>query len=179
MQKKTSSTFNSDLIQNAINKPTEKKEKKANLSHLGLLNQYANIHERVVPHKAFKVTFKSLPDLSYISFKGDKNKATYEACKYFKDNFHPSFLCEEMLYEGRARRIPEFDQYAKDGIIPIADYLKISKAKVPCYACGQHSFSYEDYDIGRCFITEEFNLNPYTKGIVLCYDCFQKYMGNR
>lgn len=176
MQKKTSNTFNSDLIQNAISKPI-KKEKKTSLNRLGLLNEYANIHERVVPHKAYKVTFKSLSDVSYISFKGTRDKAVYEACKYFKENFHPAFLCENMLYEGRATRIPEFDKYAKEGIIPIIDFLKLSKSKLHCFVCRKDNFSYEDYDIGRCFVSEEFNTNPYIKGIVMCYDCFQKYMG--
>lgn len=182
MQKKTSNTFNSDLIKKAIeqSKPIEEEIKNEDLCRNDFLKQYASLHNRIsTPLKAFKVTFKGLEDLWYISFKENRNKAIWEAVKYYQESFHPSFLCENMLYQARVKRIKELDQYAKNGKVPIADLLKVLKIEIPCSACGKRKFSYKSYENKSCFITEEFDLNPHTKGVILCYDCFQKYMGKK
>ena len=131
--------------------------------------------------KARKVIFKDQPNLIYISFKQTKEKAIYEACKFFKDSFYPTFMGDRELYsemeQARATRVQEFDKYGMEGKIPIPELMKVMKFTFPCSVCGKDNFNYEDYEIGRCFLVEgEGDLNPFTKGYVLCYDCYKKYI---
>lgn len=130
--------------------------------------------------KAYKVLFKDHPDLIYISFKGNRDKAIYEGCKYFRDNFYPTFMGEGLMEEvtkAQALRVPELDKFAGDRKVPIPDLMKIMGFTFPCSVCGEHNFTYELYEIGACFIVEgEGDLNAFTSGYVLCYDCYKKYI---
>ena len=82
------------------------------------------------------------------------------------------------MRNGRALRIKELDEYGLKGeIVPIPALLKATGISLPCSVCGKGKFEYSDYIDGKCFIIEgEGNLNPYTKGYILCYDCYQKYL---
>ena len=130
--------------------------------------------------KAFKVTFKDQPDLIYIAFKKAREKAVYEACKYFKEAFYPTFMgsgADEEMKQARATRVQELDKFALKGKVPIPELMRIMNFTFPCSVCGKDNFNYEDYEIGRCFMLEgEGDLNPFTSGYVLCYDCYKKYI---
>ena len=129
---------------------------------------------------AYKITFKDQPSLIYISFQKTRDKAVYEACKYFHDNFYPTFMGEgrdQELKQAKAHRLQEFDKYSVEGVIPIPELMKVMGFTFPCSICGKDNFNYSDYDIGRCFLVEgEGDLNPFTKGFVLCYECYKKYI---
>lgn len=137
---------------------------------------------------AYRVIFLDQPDLVYISFqeKGNKERAKakskWAATKYFKDTLHPSFQKRNEygheLKQARVKRLPELDKYGLQGKVPIPDLMKSLGATFPCSVCGKESFSLTDYEAGRCFILEgEGELNPFTKGIILCYNCYKKYIG--
>lgn len=146
----------------------------------GLPNTYAPIrHEEDKKQvKAFLVTFREESDIFYIGFGTDKYKACYQASKYFKENFHPAFMKsgsnDIKFVKSRFKRIPEFDKYAKTGRVPIPELMKFG-VSLPCSCCGNDNFTYEDYEMGRCFVFEgEGNMLPYADGFVLCYNCYQK-----
>lgn len=138
------------------------------------------LKQQISKYKARKITFKDHSDLIYISFKPTKEKAIYEACKYFQESFYPTFMGDgisEEMKHGKAHRVQEFDKYGIEGVIPIPELMKVMDFKFPCSVCGKDNFDYEDYEIGRCFIVEgEGNLNPFTKGYILCYECYKKYI---
>lgn len=148
-------------------------------SELELLYNEAT-KKQVFKGKARKIIFKDQPNLIYISFKKEKMKAIYEACKYFQDSFYPTFMGEgrdEEMKQARALRVQEFDKYSAEGKIPIPELMRVMEFTFPCSVCGKDNFNYEDYEIGRCFLVEgEGDLNPFTKGYVLCYDCYKKYI---
>ena len=97
--------------------------------------------------------------------------------KYFQDNFHPVFLAENMLYQSKVHRVKELDEFSKEGKIPIITLMEKTGATFSCKACGKGGFNYEDYEFKRCYVTEDFDMYPFTKGIILCKDCFNKYIG--
>lgn len=180
MQRKPKFKSSQNLFLEVLNEEKEK-ESKPKETRQSLLKDYEELLKRTDKKKAYKVTFKNLKDLFYISFQegnyqDSKYKATWEAVKYFQDNFHPVFLSENMLYQARICREKELDKYAKEGKIPIATLMEKIGATFSCKACGRGEFNYEDYEFKRCYITEEFDLYPFTKGILLCKKCFEKYM---
>lgn len=163
------------------------------LENISSKSSYENIskeYEGILSKKwALRITFKNNPDLFYISFK-DKSlgrltaraKGYWEACKYFKENAHPEFQMEwdysARLKEAVSKRMPMFDKYSLKGKVPIPELMKHLNVSFHCSVCGKHNFTYEDYKIGKCFIVEgEGDMNVFTKGYVLCYDCHRKYMG--
>ena len=169
-----------DLFLEVLNE-TKQEEHSHTETRKNLLKEYETLLKRTEKKKAYKVTFKNLKDLFYISFQegnyqSSKYKATWEAVKYFQDNFHPVFLSENMLYQARICREKELDKYAKEGKIPILTLMETIGATFHCKACGKGKFDYEDYEFKRCYVTEEFDLYPFTKGIILCKNCFNKYM---
>lgn len=130
---------------------------------------------------AFLVTFKNLNDIIYISFKSNRARANWDACKYFRDLLIPEFQKDKgysaQLKLTKVRRIREFDKYADEGKVPIPELMKVLNFKFPCSICGKGMFSYTDYIAKRCFILEgEHNLSEFVKGIVLCYNCCKKYI---
>lgn len=175
-QKKRGENFIKDILSNP--EYAKEEEEKETLNREKLLKKYSKIFNRIKKKKAYITTFKGLKDLYYISFCINHDKANSEATKYFKSLFHPVFLCEEMLYKARSLRIHKLDEYAEEGKVPIADFLRLMQEKIPCKGCGKHLFTYNDYIAKRCFIIEEFDHNPYIKGVLLCRNCFEKYMGN-
>ena len=132
--------------------------------------------------KAFLVTFKDRTDLAYITFALTRGKARWYACKYFRDLLIPEFQ-RDKGYSAQLRftvtkRVQNFDKYAEKGRVPIPILMKELNFKFPCSICGKELFSLKDYEAGRCFVLEgEENLNEFTEGIILCYNCYKKYMG--
>ena len=152
-----------------ILKPEIKKEK----SYLELLK------ERFSKGKAYKITFKDIPNLLYFTFAENDETARQRACDYFRDNSHPAFITKnnKELWMARAKRIPELDEYSFEGKVPIPQLMKHLSVTFPCSNCGKDNFNYSDYEKKRCYIIEgDGDLNDFTKGFILCYDCHKKYM---
>ena len=130
--------------------------------------------------RAYSVVYNNIKGLLFIAFVTNRYKAKGEATKYFRDNMHPDFTEGKWRKEhmhARARLVPEFDEYATSGLVPIPALME-KGASFPCSACGKDNFKYEDYKGKRCFIVEgEGNLNRFTKGYVLCYNCWKRYSG--
>lgn len=161
--------------------PTEEVKTK-NDSYKGIQKEYERILHKEIQreNRAYRVVYKNHPDLLFIAFCGNREAAKYQSSKYFKESFHPFFTGEnyrkEML-NCRAYRVQELDKYALGGVIPIPELLRVLKVSLPCSVCGKDHFDYSDYEIGRCFIVEgEGDLNPFTKGYILCYECHKKYL---
>ena len=131
-------------------------------------------------HRAYRVIFKNHPDLLYVAFGNNRGNAKWQASKYFRDSYHPFFSGEDadrQMLQCHAYRIQELDQYGIKGIVPIPDLLRVLDISMPCSVCGKDHFDYSDYVKGRCFIVEgEGNLNPFTQGYILCYECHKKYI---
>ena len=175
---------NKDILIDLINKQAKKQPvQEQETTREDLLNGYKAIQKQMDRYKAYKVTFEGVKDLVYVSFQtGDKTvrkgKAMWEATKFFKENFHPVFLNENMLYKAKPLRVHELDKYGKEGgVIPIPVLMETLGMTFKCSACGTGKFDLEDYEMRRCYVTEEFNFYPFAKGVVLCKSCFEKYMG--
>lgn len=165
-------------ISQVLSEQTEENEEQKKINRESILNEYLSLSKRIKTKKAFKVTFKGIENLYYISFKETREQAEWEAQKYFKESFHPDFLCDKnMHYRCRGKRLQVLDSYAEDGVVPIADLLKLLKIRMSCSICGHGNYSYEDYIDKVCFISDEFSTLPYAKGIIMCYNCFKKYTG--
>lgn len=143
-------------------------------------NREEMLRKKLSKGNCYKVTFKDQENLVFISFQKTPEKARSEACLYFRDNFYPSFMdtgMEEEYMVSTAHRLQAFDKYSIECKVPIPDLMKELKATFPCSVCGKDNFNLQDVEIGRCFIVEgEGDLNPFTKGYVLCYDCYKKYI---
>ena len=163
---------------------TKEKEKIKGDSYKKLQKEYERILHKEIKkqHKAYRVVFKDHPDLLYIAFCGSRGSARWQACKYFKSIFNPFFSGEDAnreMLKCEAYRVQELDKYALKGSAPIPALLHALDLSLPCSICGKDHFDYSDYEKGRCFIIEgEGNLNPYTSGYILCYDCHKKYIKN-
>lgn len=162
--------------------PEQVKEKKKSDTYKGLQKEYERILHKEIQreNRAYRVVFKNHPDLLYIAFCGNRGSAKYQASRYFKSIFHPFFTGEnysEEMLKCNAYRVKELDKYALKGTIPIPELLKATDTTMACSVCGKDHFDYSDCEIGRCFIVEgEGDLNPFTKGYILCYDCHKKYL---
>lgn len=181
--KKPSSNPFDNLNLKSFYEEQKEKEKVKKDSYSKIQKEYERILHKEIQreNRAYRVVFKNHPDLFYIAFKGSREGAKYEASKYFKSIFHPFFTGEDYskeMLQARAYRVQGLDKYALKGIIPIPELLKVTGITLPCSVCGKDHFDYSDYEIGRCFIIEgEGNLNPFTQGYILCYDCYKKYVG--
>lgn len=132
---------------------------------------------------AYLVTFKDDPSLIFFAFAAnkEKSKAQYSAVKYFKESMHPFFMGDKniknRIYATQMVRYPAFDKYAEEGRIPIVELFKIG-IRFPCYCCKKHSFNQQLLNLKKCYIIEgEGNVNAFTKGFVLCKDCYDKFYG--
>lgn len=129
---------------------------------------------------AFKVIFKEIPDIVYISFSKTKAKARADATRYFRTTMHPMFIgkdYEHQYLNSKAFRISEFDKFSEEGKVPIPQLMENLGATFPCSICGHGNFNLQDYKTHRCYLVEgEGDLNPFTKGYILCYSCYNKYI---
>lgn len=133
--------------------------------------------------QAYIVTFTDDPNLFFIAFAPCKkrDKVRYAAIKYFHLQNHPDFITRSQTngkYKyARRHRCPDFDRYADEKIVPVSEIMRIG-VPIPCCYCRQHQFTYEDYLAKRCYALEdEGNLNVFTKGIILCRNCYEKLFG--
>ena len=128
--------------------------------------------------KAYVVRYKNAPELFFITFVPNRYKAKGNATKFFRDNMHPLFLEGQWRHQhmnARARLYPEFNKYVEEKKVPIPALMEI-KLSFPCSICGKGNFTHKDYKNGACFVVEgEGDLNPFTKGLCLCRDCYNKY----
>ena len=128
----------------------------------------------------YRITFKGYPDLIYLTFAKNKDKAKYNAVKYYKENCHPAFFrsgAEEMYRNSRANIMREFEEYSIEGKIPIPKLMEIVHLTFPCSVCRKHDFNFEDYLNNKCYIIEgEGDLNDFAKGYILCKECYKKYI---
>lgn len=134
------------------------------------------IKNKVQEPYAFQITHRHNKDIFLITFATNKDKAKSKGHKYFKDNLHPLFIHDysNFVYL-KVKRLPQLDMYAKEKVVPIPEILKLGTT-IPCSLCGKHHFELKDYENNRCFIIEgEGNMNSFTKGLLLCYDCKKKY----
>lgn len=133
---------------------------------------------------AYLVWFKNRPELNYISFQVEtphrieraRDKARAEANKYLRETY-PEFADTQSYYDiymmSRGKRAPQLDKYYKNKKVPIRELLKINFT-YPCAFCHKGDFNNEDYENGKCFIVEdEGSINPFTEGIILCYNCYK------
>ena len=131
---------------------------------------------------AYKVSFKESPNTFCIAFAKTKRKAIWQGAKFFHNNLYPEFMGKgwstvQNLCLLEAHRIKELDDYSLTGIIPIPVLMKTLNMTFKCSVCGKGNFTYETFESGGCFVLEgEGNLNDYTKGYILCYDCKRKYL---
>lgn len=127
---------------------------------------------------AYIVYFKNCPTEFFIAFQPCKKRDTgrYQACKYFQAIGHPVIgVNHESYYRSTDRRIPAFDRYADSGRVPVWELLRLGVA-YHCARCNKGPFFYEDYKNNKCFaIEDEGNLNPFTKGIIVCPECKRIY----
>ena len=147
----------------------------------GKANTYAINRRPEKPKKAYLVYFKDDDNKVFIAFSKSKDQCKHQAVKYYRDNFYPGFenskQREERFQEARRKRLPELDVYAEEGKVPIPVLLKLG-FEFPCASCGKDNFTYEDYENKRCFIIEEdVDMNVYTKGVILCYSCYKRLIG--
>lgn len=130
--------------------------------------------------RCWVITFKTVPDVLYVAF-GDKDKCKGEATKYFRDNYHPAFLdksWKSCYTEARAIRHAELDKYYVEKKVPIPEIMKLG-ASFPCSICGKENFTLKEYEGKRCYIVEgEGDVNTFTKGYVLCYNCYKNYLSS-
>ena len=123
-----------------------------------------------------------IDDRMFVAFAETKEKAKWQAVKYFRDNFYPGFTTEKeysaKLKGGtKNKRIPALDKYADEGKIPIPALLEVG-FELSCTSCGKDNFTYEDYKNERCFVVEEdVDMNVYTRGVILCYSCYKRLIG--
>ena len=136
------------------------------------------IKNKIQEPYAWKVIHRQDKSLIYITFAKNRRVARTKAFHYFRDTLHPLFIGKEgyssyLRLEGY--HVPQLDQYAREAIIPIPELLKLD-ITIPCSCCGKQKFKLKDYENNRCFIIEgEGNVNPFTKGLLVCYDCKKKY----
>jgi hypothetical protein len=171
--------INLEAIREKERKKAERKEKKKQKELEAKLKALKGKQRPINHKKAFKVVFKDQPDLIYIAFKVNRAKATWDACKYFRDSLHLDFQRDKgysaEMKQTITLRVPELDEYGEEGQVPIPILMKVLGIKFTCSHCHKQIFSYKDYEAGRCFIIEgEGDTNEFTKGRVLCYNCYKK-----
>jgi hypothetical protein len=181
--KKPSNNPLNNLNLSDYTEPKKKIKKVKEDTYKNLEDEYKRILHKELQrgNRAYRVIYKDHPDLLYVAFKPNRASAKYESARYFRDTFNPFFTGEDyrqQMLNGRAYRVQELDKYASKGI-PIPELLRVLDITMPCSVCGKDRFSYSDYREEECFIIEgEGNLNPFTRGYLLCHNCYKKYIGN-
>ena len=150
--------------------------------YINVQKEYAKIlqmHKHRIAEKVFLVTYVGIPDIMYIAFATNRDKARGIATKYFRDNFHPMFInngWRTAHTQGRGIRCPQLDKYIPLKKIPVQEILKLKpEITVPCRVCGQGDFNSKSIENKACFVLDEEDLNVFTKGIIVCRDCFKKH----
>jgi hypothetical protein len=162
---------------------TKKKEKVKHDSYKKLQKEYEDILNKKLKreHRAYRIIFNNHPDLLFIGFGANRGSVKWKASKYFRDSFNPFFSGEDAnrkMLECHAYRVQELDKYGLVGIIPIPELMRVLDVSMPCSVCKKENFTYSDYKEGNCYVIEgEGNLNQFTKGYLLCHDCYKKYLG--
>jgi hypothetical protein len=136
---------------------------------------------------AYLVWYKDRPELNYISFQVEtpkhidraRDRARAEANRYLRST-NPEFAQKQNYYDiymmSRGKRVPQFDKYYETKRVPIKELMKIGFT-YSCAFCHNHRFNLEDYDNYKCYVVEgENTLNPFTNGILLCYNCYKKLL---
>ena len=168
-------SYYSDINLDEFTKPYEELKKK--------YNRALYFIKKKDYQQAYVVTFTDDPNLFFIAFatRKKRDKVRYAAIKYYHLQNHPDFITRSQTngkYKyARRHRCPDFDIYAEEGRVPVSEIMRIG-VPIPCCYCRQHQFTYEDYLAKKCYaIEDEGNLNIFTKGIVLCRDCYKKLFG--
>lgn len=150
--------------------------------YIDIKKEYEGIIERRKQKdakKAYVITFRKVPNLVYIAFEKNKDKAKGKAVMFYRE-FHPCFIGEgwkEHFRKCSTKRNFDLDKYAEVGKVPIPVLFKLG-LKLKCTYCGNHTFSYSSYKRRRCFIIEgEPNPFPFVDGVVLCYNCKKEILG--
>ena len=181
--RKKSSLPNGEILFKKIKGKT--KQEKQRETYRTLMESYGELLEKPKGKrlKAFVVKYLDHSDLNYVCFYTEqmKKNTKIEASKYFRDMLYPTFQkggCKKEMHRSRYYRVPEFDKYAKTKKIPIPDLMQVLNMKFSCSLCGAYSFSYEDYLNKKCYVIEgDGDINPFTEGIILCYDCYKRVQG--
>lgn len=147
-------------------------------------NEYKKIYGKLKNSpKAYRIVFLDYPDLIFFNFSKERNPVKWAAYKYFREQMHPAFTRDSSNFKEmrvRTYRVPEFDKYFKEEKIPIPELMEKQDIIFKCSICGKGNFTYESYKNKGCFILEgEGDLNDFTKGYVLCHQCYQKYLNIR
>ena len=164
---------------------TAKKLKPKDFSNLFSLDYkrdlYAFYNNTTNKLKAFIVTFDHHPKIKHLVFAENRDKAEAEAQRYIRNYYYPMHKindCPISLKEARAKRGYEFDEFAKDGQVPIPKLLK-GGFTFPCFCCGKKrdtGFTYENYEDRSCYVVEgEGDCVPFARGFLICRDCYKKY----
>ena len=184
--KKPSSNPLNNLNLSAFLEDKEKEKIKKEDTYRKLQKEYETMLSKRVKreHRAYRIKFKNHPDLLYIGFGSYRGTVIWQAVSYFHDCFHPFFStdedCRREMGNARAYRVQELDKHGLSGFVPIPDLLRVLDVSMACSVCKKGKFKYSDYLDNNCYIIEgEGNLNPFTKGYILCHDCYKKYIKNR
>jgi len=153
-----------------------------NISYESFKEEYNLLAHRLKPKIKCYIVKGNDPSLFYISFSKDKKPARSEAAKYIIKNTKVIYHWKELasLYLSlRAYRHKDFDKYADDNKIPIIEQLKIGITYTCALCNNKHAFTYEDYKDNKCYVVEDnFSINPYTKGYLICNSCFHSVKYN-
>ncbi len=166
--------FEDDIDLNEFIQPYTKFENELK-EHLYFIKNKAKL-------KAYIITCVGIPEIFFIAFAENRDKAKSKAVKYYRDTvFHPEFTgnaWKKTYTKLRRNRCSSFDKYAKEGKVPIQEILKLG-ASFNCAICGKHTFTEADYDKHKCFILEgDGDYNSYTQNLIICYDCKRKLESN-
>ena len=127
--------------------------------------------------RAYLITFADEPGLLYVAFEKNKDRAKWVATKYFYENGHPTFMNKQRdkkFFMSRTHMMPEFDKYSITGRVPILELLKAGFS-FPCYACQKGNFTLSEYEDHQCIIIEDgTDMNVFTRGIILCSNCYHQ-----
>ena len=142
---------------------------------------YEKVYKQLFSNgKAWKVVYTKRDNLVAVVFAKTQHKATWKAVKYFRENCEPEFIgkgYDQNLKFMKTHRIPELDKYSEENKVPVYALMKALKKTYKCHICGQHNFDYYDYQLGKCIVLEgEGDTDTYTKGVVVCKECQQKYL---
>ena len=153
----------------------EKEEEMIAQAKLAQVQYSSNLKSNKKSLKAYIVFLSQNHNETFVGFGETMGKAVYQVAKKLTEEFYFGtfkLTNEHKLLKGR--RLQQLDSYADEGKAPIPELLKAG-ITLRCAHCHKRAFTYSDYIEGRCFVYEgEWDMNFFTKGFVLCYDCKRK-----